>query len=846
MLTRRGFLKAAAISGAGGLTGDLIGSIRAAFAIEPRPHSTFLDAEHVVILMQENRSFDHAFGTLKGVRGFNDPRAITLPDGNPVWVQATAAGERYVPFRLNIKDTKATWMGSLPHGWTDQTDARNHGRHDRWLPSKPSGQKQYATMPLTLGYYTREDIPFYYSLADAFTICDQYFCSTLTGTTPNRLHLWTGTIRARQSADSPANVRNEDVDFGRWASWSTFPERLEHHGISWKVYQNELSLESGLTEEEDAWLANFSDNPLEWFTQYRVRHAAPHRRFVDKRLGEIPAEIEILRGKLASDSGTPEQTAGLRKRLADLTAALERYRVEKTEWAPAAFDALSPREKNLHARAFSTNAADPDYRRLAEIGYRDGDRERRVKVPSGDVLHQFRSDVAGGTLPTVSWIVAPERFSDHPSSAWYGAWYIAEVLNILTRNPDVWKKTVFILTYDENDGYFDHVPPFTAPHPRRPETGIASKGIDTSLEHLELKDDLKRNPAAEARGGPIGLGYRVPMIIASPWTRGGCVCSQVFDHTSVLQFLEVLLSHRAGKAVKEPNINRWRRTVCGDLTSAFQVASEDGRAIPPFPPRDSFIEDIHKAQFTHLPNGYRVLTDRDVEQIRREPEPSRLLPRQEVGVRRSCPLPYELAVDGGLDAARSTFRMTFEAKTNRFGARSAGAAFIVHAVTAPGLIQVRNYAVEAGDCVDDSWLIAGFDPRRYHLRVYGPNGFFRAFRGNESDPPLDLRLCCVADPSKRGDAATAVVVRATNKDTRSDSTIEVRDNAYGRGVSRRLIPAGREMVLPHGTATSMGWYDLTLHIAGRPQFEWRYAGRVETGNWGITDPVMGRILMPPP
>ena len=234
------------------------------------------------------------------------------------------------------------------------------------------------------------------------------------------------------------------------------------------------------------------------------------------------------------------------------------------------FEKLSPREKRLHSKAFSTNATDPDYRTLASYTYDEGGDERVVQVPKGDILRSFREDVRSGQLPTVSWLVAPERFSDHPSSPWYGAWYIAEVMNILTHNPDVWKKTVFILTYDENDGYFDHVPPFVAPSPRRTHSGLASAGIDTGVEYVERDQELKHRPAHHVRESPIGLGYRVPMIIASPWSRGGCVCSQVFDHTSVLQFLERLLSKKTGQKIDEPNISLWRRTVCGDLTSAFQ------------------------------------------------------------------------------------------------------------------------------------------------------------------------------------------------------------------------------------------------------------------------------------
>src|SRR5882757_7830809 len=107
--TRREFLKKTALlTGAAGLAQLLPASIQRALAIDPAKGSSWLDAEHVVILMQENRSFDHCYGRLRGVRGFNDPRAITLPGGNPVWLQQNAAGEVYAPFRLDIKDTKAT------------------------------------------------------------------------------------------------------------------------------------------------------------------------------------------------------------------------------------------------------------------------------------------------------------------------------------------------------------------------------------------------------------------------------------------------------------------------------------------------------------------------------------------------------------------------------------------------------------------------------------------------------------------------------------------------------------------------------------------------------------------
>ena len=403
MESRRDFLKKAALLATGaGLAGALPAAIQKAFAIDPPKGSTYLDAEHVVILMQENRSFDHAYGMLRGVRGFNDPRAITLPNGNPVWLQTNETGDTYAPFRLNIKETKATWMGSLPHGWPDQGEARNDGKHDRWLIAKKLDNKEFAHVPLTLGYYNREDLPFYYALADAFTICDQNFCSSLTPTTPNRLHLWTGTVRA--TPDSKAHVNNEDTDYDAEANWTTFPERLEEQGISWRIYQNEISLPSGLEGEADSWLTNFGDNPLEWFTQYRVRFSAAHRVYLAKKEISLAAELDKLQASTQAPSDALQE-----KEIATKKAELAKTRSELAAWSEANFAKLTPPEQNLHLKAFTANAGDPAYRELADMTYHDGAQEHQMQVPKGDVLHQFRQDVLAGKLPTVSWLVAPRK-----------------------------------------------------------------------------------------------------------------------------------------------------------------------------------------------------------------------------------------------------------------------------------------------------------------------------------------------------------------------------------------------------------------------------------------------------
>ncbi|HXF27260.1 MAG TPA: phospholipase C, phosphocholine-specific [Bryobacteraceae bacterium] len=844
MDTRREFFKRAAmLSGGAGLAGALLASVQRASAIEPPPASTYLDAEHVVILMQENRSFDHLFGTLRGVRGFNDPRAVTLPDSNPVWLQTGASGKTYAPFRLNIKDTKVTWLGGLPHSWRDQTDARSHGNHDGWLDAKPSGHKECAGMPLTMGYYNREDLPFYYALADAFTVCDQHFCSSLTGTTPNRLYLWTGTIREKPNPDSPANVRNSEVDYGIEAHWTTFPERLEDAGISWKIYQNELSIETGLKDEEEDWLANFTDNPIEWFSQYHVRFHKEHREYFTKLAGSLPGEIETLRGKINAAPVGSAESEELNKGLRRKEDLQKRVAEEQGKWTEEDFDKLPPREKNLHDKAFTTNRDDPFYRQLETLRYQDGETARAMQIPKGDVLHQFREDVNGGQLPEVSWIVAPETFSDHPGAPWYGAWYVSEVLNILTRNADVWRKTIFILTYDENDGYFDHVPPFAAPQPGKPETGGASSGIDTSLDYVTLEQDLEREPPKEARGGPIGLGFRVPLVVASPWNRGGFVCSQVFDHTSVLQFLEKFLSHKTGKDIRETNITAWRRTVCGDLSSIFRPFSTDSAAALPFPPRNSFLESIYDAQFKALPSGFRELSPEEVEQCRQNPQSSGFLPPQEQGIRSSCPLPYQLYAGGGINSDGRSFDLTLEARNEVFGGKSAGSAFHVYT---PGIyrgsleLRTRAYAVAPGHRIQDPWEIGGFENDIYHLRVCGPNGFFREFTGSADDPLVAIE--CEYETGKSPDPLSGnVELRATNLHASRDYLFQITDRAYGGGDRWKTLRAGEKTAIILDLKRSWSWYDFSVRVEGFAQFERRFAGRVETGKTGYSDPAMGRV-----
>jgi phospholipase C len=428
-LTRRQLLSTTARAAAAAFASAFLPSnVRRALAT-PMRRGSFADIKHVVLLMQENRSFDHYFGMMSGVRGFSDPSAIVLPNGKSIFHQPDAENPQghILPFHLDTQKTGAQKIPSTSHAWAVQHEVWNHGKMDAWLPAhrKADGAKGSYTM----GYHTRADIPFHYALAESFTICDEYFCSVFGPTWPNRLYWMTGMLdpEGRQGGPILVNkIPNEGL------KWTTYAERLERAGVSWKVYQ-----------QQD----NYNTNAFEFFKVFR--EAAP---------------------------GSP-----------------------------------------LYQKAM-------------------------VRGTEG----QFEYDAMHDRLPAVSWILPTRIQSEHPDyTPAEGAAFIASKLDAIAANPDVWAKTAFILNYDENDGLFDHVPPPTPP------------------------DDT---PAEFVQGLPVGGGFRVPCIIVSPWTAGGWVCGQKFDHTSVLRFLEKFTN------VREPNISEWRRKTFGDLTSAFRF---DSTAPPP-------------------------------------------------------------------------------------------------------------------------------------------------------------------------------------------------------------------------------------------------------------------------
>ncbi|GAA0877240.1 phospholipase C, phosphocholine-specific [Algoriphagus jejuensis] len=838
--SRREFLKKAAlVTGGASIWSAMPMAIQRAMAIAADPGTTFYDAEHVVFLMQENRSFDHCFGTMKGVRGYNDPRAISLPDKNPVWLQADKSGNRFAPFRFDIKDTNATWMGGTPHSWENQVDARNEGKYDGWIDAKRPGKK-FADIPLTMGYYSREDLPFYYALADAFTVCDQHFCAALTGTTTNRSYFWTGKTHG-ESGDK-AKVRNGELTYGREADWTTFPERLEDAGISWRVYQNEISLSTVLEGDDESLLANFTDNNLEWFSQYGVRYATGHYEYLLKMKKTLPKEIKSLKKQLKT-KGVDAET--VQKTLAEKEEQLSQLGPYLEKWNPENFAKLDDRAKSLHQKAFQTNIADPDYHNTELLTYTEDGEERQTKIPKGDIFYQFRKDVKEGKLPMVSWMVAPQKFSDHPSAPWYGAWYVSEIMNILTENPEMWKKTIFMINYDENDGYFDHIPPFVPPSPLT-KNGAMSAGLSAEGEFVTRAQEIKAGfEEDEARTSPVGLGYRVPLIIASPWSKGGYVNSEVCDITSTIQFLENFLSKKTGKKIEESNISSWRRTVSGDLTSAFRPYQGEAMDLPESVDKVAFVQQIYNAKFKNLPTNFKALSDTEALEIARNPLESALLPKQEPGVKPSNALNYDLRVNGGLDTSRSQFQIRFKAATDFFGEKSLGAPFHVYA---PGNylnietgkfepVKTWAFAVKAGDELTFDWPLDEFENRLVHLQVYGPNGFFREFMG---DSNTAFEVSCHAKVQNQGPSMMLDIL-VKNKSSKSLS-LTAKDDIYQKLEESFVVAAGAEERLTIDTGKFKGWYQFSIEEATGANLKYTLAGRIETGKESISDPQMGRTI----
>lgn len=712
-MSRRDFLRQLAqAGGASAVLASFPPAIQRALALPANQRTRSLqDVEHIVVLTQENRSFDHYFGTLAGVRGFGDPFPVPVKDrlnlfsrktvfvqpsvggapvpGRPNWPQS----KPIAPFHLNTtQDFAVMRVAGTPHSWLDAQLAWDHGRMNDWCTAKQNH---------SMGYYAEADLPFQFALARAFTLCDQYYCSVQMGTNPNRLFLWSGHNDPQGVAGGPCTDNSRDWFDTNTATdyrWTPYVERLQAAGISWQVYQNMAD--------------NFTDNPLAGFRPFR----------------------------------------------------------------------------------------DAWYQRP---GHSQALRERGISTRDLDLL---KADVLADRLPQVSWIIATAEGSEHPgpSSPASGADYTARVLDALTANPEVWGKTVLLLNFDENDGFFDHLPPPAPPSylsydadPAKATLAGASTVATTGEYHHVLN-------GADARTlhRPYGLGPRVPMYVISPWTKGGWVNSQVADHSSVLRLIE------ARFGVAEPLISPWRRAVCGDLLSCFDFANPDDNGFMQLLPATA----ARRALALALPG------------TKAPAAPATLAaPVQAAGVRPARALPYDLQVQATV-AANGPVTLRFDNNGE------AGAVF--HVYDRLALDQVpRRYTVEAGKQLGGSWASSG----AYDLWVLGPNGFHRHVAGDvrrtsgQAAPELLL-----SSQRSSGELLLDLI-----NDGGSACTFQLVANKYYAATPTEVRVAARSRSsLRLALVTSQHWYDFSLRVKEMPGWLRRFAGHLENGQPSISDPAM--------
>jgi phospholipase C len=608
-----------------------------------------------------------------------------------VWYQPNDSG--YVlPFHPGAPNLGLQFLQDLAHDWTTTHAAWNNGNNDQWVPQKGT---------TTMAHLNRSDIPFHYALADAFTICDAYHSSLLGPTDPNRYYMWTGWVGNDGAGGGPV-IDNAEAGY----DWSTFPERLQQAGVSWKIYQD---VGLGLTAAEswgwgnDAYIGNYGDNSLLYFHQYQ----------------NAPEGSPLANG---AKTGT------------DISK-------------------------------------------------------------SGTLFDIFKKDVASGNLPQVSWIAAPEAYTEHPNwPANYGAWYISQILDALTANPEVWSKTAFFLTFDENDGFFDHVPPPTVPPTQ-------NQGLSTINIVNEVFEGNSEYPA-----GPYGMGMRVPMTVISPWSKGGWVNSELFDHTSIIRFIEKRFGTQY-PGLEETNITPWRRAVAGDLSSAFNFKTPNDATVP-LPSTVAYLPPDNQRHPDYVPT----------------PPTEQALPVQEPGTRPARAVPYVPNSHAVVNPSSGSVEIFFE---------SASKSAVVYQVRS-GNTQTGpwTYTVGGENTISDTWPILANGQSEYDLSVYGPNGFARSFKGSFSgSSSANFNIKTLYEP-----ILTGMSLAFENKGKACNLT--VLDVYTGKTYSQHFEP-GQIWINTWLLIGNSGWYDFIIHVDTDPSFEQRVSGHVETGIDSMTDPAIG-------
>ncbi len=649
---RRRFLAQSGRLGFGALLATPVAqALQSAMEIAPVGRGTLSDIQHVVILTQENRSFDHYFGTLSGVRGFADPVAQRQVDGHDVFHQASSRHPdgAILPFHLDTHRSSGFCAQAPAMNYPVDLAIWNEGRMDAWNTARDPG--------LGMAHLTRSDIPFYFALAEAFTVCDQYYCSTLTQTNPNRLHLFSGGCGS--SSGGPA-VMNNDVPATGF-EWGTLADQLDAAGVSWRVYQERN---------------NFDDNAFAWFRAFR----------------EAPVGSE---------------------------------------------------------------------------------RHRRGLAPVEELVSAFAADVAADRLPAVSFIVAPDYLSEHASyRPGDGEDLSARLLLALFSRPEVYARTLFILNYDEQGGWFDHLAPPMPP-------ASPAEGLSTVPVTGEIVD-----------GRPIGLGFRVPCLLVSPWTRGGWVSSEVCDHTSVIRLLERRFEFRC------PNITPWRRSICGDLLAAFDFGTPEVSrpALPATMPFDAARDAACRA----LP----------------EPQVPRIqaMPAVEPGLRRSRALPYRFGVQARPIGAALQLRYDND------GPR--GVVCTVQDHLRPTTAPRRHSLGGSSHLVEEVAITGGVD-----LEVGAVNGFRRRFVQRAGAVGFG-----VVETADRVEGRLRLGLRSL-----LPITVTIVDRLRAAPLSELRIGLDGETTLELDLVEHGFWYDLVIASADGA-CRWEAGGRLECGIDSWSDP----------
>jgi phospholipase C len=562
---------------------------------------------------------------------------------------------------------------------------------DRWNTARDPG---YG-----MSYFTREDLPYYYSLYDAFAVGDQYFQSTFTCTNPNRMHLFTGSNGLSVGHD--AVLENAEPRPGY--DWITMAEVLQAKNVSWRVYQQ---------------LDNFDDNAFAWFASFQQSRP----------------------GSQLFDQGMARQV---------------------------------------------------------------------------DAIEAFGEDIASGKLPQVSWVIAPteksEHATNHPAA---GEDFTARLLQKLQANPEVYAKTAVVLNYDEGGQFYDHA--WTPTPPMQGSEGVSSVTVDGEVNNNVLTTVPE----------PIGLGFRVPILVISPWTRGNIVISHVFDHTSVIKLLETRFE------VTCPNISPWRRTVTGDLSIIFDFDHPD-YTWPTLPDTSNYVKAADVECHT--------LPDPVIPTVQS-------MPMQEPGTRISRALPYEFIVNG--HTVDSSNGASFVLSINNTGA--SGAPLVVFDQLKIATANPRPYAVEAGKVITDTLVISkttasGTAPYSFYL--FGPNGFVRQFSGDASDATeamADMHYSV---------ATSSITITIKNQDKNNAREFIITDNAYGLIAEAVVLKVEADSSIDWSVSTgaSGNWYDFTVteSAASTSQstvrssdapYVRRFMGRMETGKDTISDPAMAHAF----